>query len=256
MKLSIITVCFNAELTINNTIESILSQTSDDFEWIVVDGESTDNTNDIIAFYLPKFRERGIPVNYISEKDRGIYDAMNKGAFMASGEFLTYMNADDLYYDDKIIEKILNILDETSADVLYGDTCFVKSNRRHIEKSKEIGTITYHLPFCPQSVFIKSELQRQLQFDINFEISSDYDFFLRAYMQKKHFLKVNEVVSVFNFGGASNKDLIKTYEDDVAVKVKNGLEKKNSLIRKMKRIVFRLKLRRKSNEDFSCCHNI
>lgn len=103
MKLSIITVCFNAENTIEKTIKSILEQTSTEFEWVVVDGKSTDTTNEIIKKYLPEFECKGVKVNYCSENDKGIYDAMNKGAQRATGEYLTYMNADDLYYKNDSI---------------------------------------------------------------------------------------------------------------------------------------------------------
>lgn len=243
MKLSIITVCYNAEKTIEKTIKSILEQTFTGFEWVVIDGKSTDRTNKIIENYIPEFKKKGIVVNYCSEQDKGIYDAMNKGAQRATGEYLTYMNADDLYYRNNSIEKVIDILGRTSADIVYGDICFIKPAEQYIEKAKSIETITYHLPFCPQSAFVKSELQRQLQFDILFRISADYDFFLRAYLQGKQFQQINQVVAYFTFGGASNENLIKTYKEDVAVKVKNGLERKNSIVRKIKMMVFIIKQR-------------
>ena len=79
MKISIITVCYNAEKTIKKTIESIIEQTTNDFEWVVVDGKSKDRTNEIIESYIPEFERKGIKVNYLSERDNGIYDATNKG---------------------------------------------------------------------------------------------------------------------------------------------------------------------------------
>lgn len=243
MKLSIITVCFNAEKTIKKTIKSILEQTFAGFEWVVVDGKSTDETNEIIKTYIPELEQKGIKVNYCSEKDKGIYDAMNKGAQMATGDYLTYMNADDFYYQNDSIEKVISVLTKTSADIVYGDTCFIKPVEQYIEKAKSIETITYHLPFCPQSAFVKSELQRKLQFDTQFRISADYDFFLRAYLQGKKFQRIDQVVAYFTFGGVSNENLIETYREDVAVKVKNGLEKENSLMRKLKMIVFEIKQR-------------
>lgn len=243
MKLSIVTVCFNAEKTIKRTIKSILEQTYTGFEWVVVDGKSTDRTNGIIKKYIPEFERKGIKVNYCSEPDRGIYDAMNKGALMAIGDYLTYMNADDLYYNNDSIEQVIATLENSSADVIYGDTCFIKNDTQYIEKAKQIKTITYHLPFCPQAAFVKAELQRQLRFDTQFQISADYDFFLRAYLQGKEFQKIDQVVAYFTFGGTSNENLIKTYKEDVAVKVKNGLEKKNSLVRKFKMMVFEMKQR-------------
>lgn len=241
MKLSIITVCFNAENTIEKTIKSILEQTYAEFEWVVVDGKSTDGTNEIIKKYIPEFEQKGIKVNYCSEPDKGIYDAMNKGAQRAIGEYLTYMNADDLYYKNDSIERVVTIFDSTSADIIYGDTCFIKSTEQYIEKAKSIETITYHLPFCPQAAFVKSELQRQLQFDAQFRISADYDFFLRAYLQDKQFQRIDQVVAYFTFGGASNENLIKTYKEDVSVKVKNGLERKNSIVRMIKMAIFIIK---------------
>ena len=243
MKLSIITVCFNAEITIEKTIKSILEQTFTEFEWVVVDGKSTDRTNYIIKKYISEFERKGIKVNYTSEKDNGIYDAMNKGAQRATGEYLTYMNADDSYYKNDSIERVVVILENTTADIIYGDCLFVKKNEKYIEKAKDIETITYHLPFCPQGAFVKSKLQRQLQFDTQFRISADYDFFLRAYLQGKRFQQIDQVVAYFTFGGVSNENLIKTYKDDVAVKVKNGLEKKNSIVRKIKMMLFAIKQR-------------
>ena len=243
MKLSIITVCFNAENTIERTIKSILEQTFTEFEWVVVDGKSTDTTNEIIKKYLQEFERKGVKVNYRSESDKGIYDAMNKGAQRATGEYLTYMNADDLYYKNDSIERVITILDNTSADIVYGDCWFIKPTEQYIEKAKAIETITYHLPFCPQAAFVKSELQRQLQFDTQFRISADYDFFLRAYLQGKQFQRVEQVVAYFTFGGASNENLVRTYKEDVAVKVKNGLERENSIVRKIKMILFTIKQR-------------
>lgn len=243
MKISIITVCYNAEKTIKKTIESIIEQTADDFEWVVVDGESKDRTNEIIESYIPEFERKGIKVNYLSEPDNGIYDAMNKGAQRATGEYLTYMNADDSYYKNDSVEQVIAEIEKTSADIIYGDTCFIKPTEQYVEKAKEIETITYHLPFCPQAAFVRTELQQQLQFDTQFQISADYDFFLRAYLQGRKFQRIDHVIAYFTFGGASNENLIKTYKEDVAVKVKNGLEKKGSLVRKLKLMIFEIKQR-------------
>lgn len=249
MKLSIITVCFNTENTIEKTIKSILKQTFTEFEWVVVDGKSTDGTNEIIKKYIPKLEQKGIKINYSSERDNGIYDAMNKGAQRATGEYLTYMNADDLYYKNNSIERVITILENTSADIVYGDTCFIKPNGQYIEKAKSIETIIYHLPFCPQAAFVKSELQRQIKFDTQFRISADYDFFLRVYLQGNQFQRVEQVVAYFTFGGVSNENLIKTYKEDVAVKVKNGLERKNSIVRKIKYMKFILVNKRRNRES-------
>ena len=110
-----------------------------------------------------------------------------------------------------------------------------------LEDALPIDTIVKHIPFCPQAAFIKTKVQKELMFDTQFKISADFDFFLRAYLCGKTFYKIDETIAVFNFGGISNRNLIKTYDDDTAVKVKNGLEKKNSLKRKLKRLRFIIK---------------
>ena len=108
MLFSIITVCFNSEKTIERTIHSILNQSFLSFEYIIIDGKSEDKTNDIIQQYLPMFENRGIAVKYISEKDNGIFNAMNKGINMAEGVWIAFMNADDSYYDSEVLRDIFS----------------------------------------------------------------------------------------------------------------------------------------------------
>jgi len=115
MKVSIITVCFNAEKTIRDTIESVLSQVHNDIEYIVVDGQSTDTTLDIIKEY------EGQISKYVSEPDEGLYDAMNKGVNMATGEVVGILNADDIYHDDNVISDIVKNFDANPMDAFYGD---------------------------------------------------------------------------------------------------------------------------------------
>lgn len=239
--LSIIMVSYNAENTIKRAIDSIMEQTYDNFEVVFIDGQSSDHTCDIIKDAIKRLKERGIGTKFISEPDSGVYDAMNKGAKNASGLWTTYMNADDRYYDDSVLERVMSCVD-TSKDIVYGDTVFVKGDEKKIEKAKNIKTIIKHLPFCPQAAFIKTSLQQEYLFDTQYKISADYDFFLRAYLNQKEFQQINDIVAEFYFGGISNRNLKQTYLEDTSVKVKNGLERKNNLIRKLKFFIFKLKL--------------
>lgn len=238
--LSIIIVSFNAEKTIERTLQSIMLQTYKNFEVIFIDGKSTDSTCTIIKKWISQFKGRDIKTKFISEPDNGVYDAMNKGAKMAEGIWCTYMNADDRYYDAKALENVMSRIDYQS-DVVYGDTVFDEYGKTYLEKAKMVETIVTHLPFCPQSAFIKTNYQREHEFDTTFKISADYDFFLRAYLDSKKFHQVDVIVAVFYFGGISNRNLKQTYLEDTAVKVKNGLEKKNSIVRKCKYLYFKLK---------------
>ena len=116
IKVSIITVCFNSEKTIRRTIESVLYQTYPNIEYIIVDGKSTDGTVDIVKEYLPAFQKR---LRYVSERDKGIYDAMNKGIRLSAGDVIGIINSDDFYEPDAV-ENIVKYADRGSCQVLYG----------------------------------------------------------------------------------------------------------------------------------------
>lgn len=227
MKLSIVTVCYNAEKTIADTIDSITKQAFDDFECIFIDGNSTDRTCEIIRNFSNRFSQKGVQWRLLSEPDKGIYDAMNKGAKMAKGDWITFMNADDKYYDKYALQSVFKY-DLNGADVVYGNTYFNKTQNPGIEKAKAANTITHHLPFCPQAAFVRTDVQKQLMFDCAFSISADYDFFLRCYLKKLRFLQLNETIAVFNWGGASNNNLADTYRQDTLVKIKNRVVSKYS----------------------------
>ncbi len=122
MKCTIITVSYNAVNTIESTINSVLSQDYNDIEYIIVDGSSSDGTKEIIQRYNDKITK------WISEKDNGIYDAMNKGILLATGDVIGILNADDLYSSNDIISKIVNQFTKSNADALYGDLKYVLKN--------------------------------------------------------------------------------------------------------------------------------
>lgn len=122
MKISVVTVCFNAAMTLGNTMESVLAQGYPDIEYIVVDGGSTDGTIDLIRLYERRFDGR---MNWVSEPDRGIYDAMNKGVQMAKGEIVGILNADDFFSDVTVVERIARAFLDYAVEAVYGDVRFV-----------------------------------------------------------------------------------------------------------------------------------
>ena len=125
MKISIITATYNSESTIRHTIESVLMQTHKDIEYIIVDGASTDGTMSIVKEYAPLFGDK---LKYISEKDKGLYDAMNKGIGVSTGDIVGILNSDDFYTTTTILERVNNELQNTEIDTVYGDVHYVNSD--------------------------------------------------------------------------------------------------------------------------------
>jgi glycosyltransferase involved in cell wall biosynthesis len=121
LKISIITVVWNNKESIKDAIDSILNQTYKDIEYIVIDGASTDGTIDIIKSYGDRITK------FVSEKDRGLYDAMNKGILLATGDVVGILNSDDFYIDNNVIEKVVKVFEEKDVDSIYANLVYVKS---------------------------------------------------------------------------------------------------------------------------------
>jgi len=186
VKLSVITVTYNSEDTVAETFESVLSQTLQPYEYIVVDGNSADGTVEVIKKYESKFRGC---MRWISEPDKGIYDAMNKGISMASGDVISILNSDDLYFDQYVLEEISNTFKETDADLVFSDVYYF-SNKCGSEKfirkwfgrpgCISLGWIPPH-----PGVFVKKHVyQSKGLFDTSYSIAADYDFLLRVFLDQ------------------------------------------------------------------------
>jgi len=126
MKLTVATVCFNAEKTIEETIKSVLAQTYQNIEYLIIDGKSTDRTLELIGKYQTDSR-----VRVISERDSGLYDAMNKAASVCSGEYILYMNSGDLFADRRVLAAVVPCLD---SDIIYGNVIRIRQDGKHLEK--------------------------------------------------------------------------------------------------------------------------
>lgn len=207
MKLTVITISYNEKSTIKQTIESVLAQDFTDFEYIIVDGKSTDGTMEIINEFSDKFSL------VISEEDSGIFDAMNKGVVHAGGEYVIFMNAGDYFVNNTVLTDVFNLNSE--ADLIYGDVIFKYSNgilmRR---KSPKILNKAYFYidSLNHQTTFIRKELfEKYGLFDTSLKITSDYDFMLKViYSKHCSIAYISIPVSVFNLNGvSSHKDFFK-----------------------------------------------
>lgn len=196
-KVSVITVCYNAEIDLGRTIESVLKQTYNNFEYIVIDGGSIDNSVELLEKSKMKFVLKGIPFTYISEKDRGTYDAMNKGINMAIGEWINYINAGDCFYSDTTLEDFFSsdISDETG--VCYGNTLQIYDFGCGISQPKDFKN-NFVMPFIHQSSFVRKELLRKYRFDLKFKIVADFDFFFRLKRDEIAFQYIPQTVSRYN----------------------------------------------------------
>lgn len=190
---SIITVSYNAENTIKETVDSTLKQTFKNFEVIIKDCCSKDNTLEMI----PKDSR----VKVISEKDDGIYAAMNRAVELSSGKYLIFMNCGDLFANETVLEDVFKIA-ESSDDIIYGD--YLAKGNLHRQKSNITKFYLYRTPICHQTMFIKRELFEVLSgYDCNYTILSDYDFTHRARKTDAKFKHIDIPICLYRGGGVS-----------------------------------------------------
>jgi glycosyltransferase len=208
VKVSIITVCLNSAETIEDTIQSVLSQDHKDIEYIVVDGGSTDGTIEVVNNYKDKISK------FTSEPDEGIYDAMNKGISACTGEVIGFLNADDFYADENVLGRVVEAIQPTDIDCCYGDLEYVankkprKTVRRWKSQSYEKGLFEkgWHPPH--PTFFVKKHIfDKYGGFDLDYKISADYELMLR--FLKKYNIESRYIPSALvkmRTGGKSNKN--------------------------------------------------
>lgn len=231
MKISLITVTFNSAVTLRDTLQSVLAQSYPNIEYILVDGASKDNTVDIIKEYEPQFNGR---MRWISEKDKGLYDAMNKGFRMATGDVIGIINSDDLLAEPNAVEKVMRCFDEKpEADAVYADLYYVAQNdtskivRHWISGKQRPFRYGWH-PAHP-TFYVKREVYRKYGlFDLEFKFAADFELMLR--LIEKHHIKLfylPEPLVRMRLGGTTSKNLTNIRKGNVeCIKAfkKNGIK--------------------------------
>lgn len=218
MKITIITVSYNSEKTIRDTINSVLSQSSKQIEYIIVDGLSTDNTVDIIKSYEDDFKKNEISFHWISEKDNGLYDAINKGIGLATGDIVGILNSDDFYIDNNVVDNIINSFNEHAIDCVYGNLLYVKSDDTNIItrtwKSKSFNKGLFEKSWTPAhpTFYCKKELYDKFgTYRTDFEIAADVELmyrFLDVHNSKSLYLGMDFIK--MREGGISNRGIKST----------------------------------------------
>lgn len=211
MKISVITAVYNNHATLADALDSALAQDHPDVELIVIDGASTDGTLEVVQRYA------GRVARIVSEADRGIYDALNKGLHLATGDVVGFLHSDDRYADDRVLSRIAAVLTDPAVDACYGDLCYVRQdNPRHVIRYWQAGS--YHprrlaqgwMPPHPTFYARRAVYERLGNFNLGYRIAADYDCLLRflgagqiacAY--------IPEVLVHMRLGGVSNRSLRK-----------------------------------------------
>lgn len=215
---SIITAVYNGEKYLEKTIKSVLAQSYENIEYIIIDGGSTDGTVDIIKKYEDKISY------WISEKDSGVYEAMNKGLKVARGEYVAILNADDYYTPDAIALSIKNII-ETKSDYSIANVDYVESNAiiRPIYPLKE-DYVYQEMPYPHVSAVISEKVYNDIGlFDEGFKIAGDHDMALRIHLKGYKACYVNEIIAHLEEGGISSSN--DSNKESLKVAIKNGKNK-------------------------------
>lgn len=209
-KISIVTVCYNASSEIEKTMKSVFSQSYENIEYIIIDGASTDNTLEIINNLASKYNSRNVQI--FSEPDKGIFDAMNKGIKKATGEWVNFMNAGDLFYNEKVIENMFKFEFSENTGVVFGDTYtekglfkmkpFIYNPKRFCE-----------MGICHQSLFVRTVLAKKYLFDLHFKVAADYNMIHKIYDAGFEFQYFNIPVSIYDMFGFSTQNVIRQVDE-------------------------------------------
>ena len=209
MRISIITVCLNSADTIRDALESVGRQTYQEVEHVVVDGVSTDGTQDIVRGFRPKV------ARLISEPDHGLYDAMNKGLAVATGDIIGYLNSDDVYADSDVLRKVARAFNDGNIDACYGDLVYVQKDdmsrvvRYWRSRTYSPGLVERGwMPAHPTFFVRRSILQKLGGFDIRYRYQSDYELMVRLFLKECiSAVYIPEVLVRMRTGGHTNRSI-------------------------------------------------
>jgi len=227
VKITLITVCFNSAKTIKDTLESVLKQSYENYEYIIKDGKSTDNTLDIVKEYEKKFKGK---LKIISTKDKGIYDAMNEGIKNATGDIIGILNSDDILANNDsfkiIVDNFEKDIDGIYSNLLIKDyETMTKTVRKFIPKKGN-----YKLGWYPPhpTLYVKKEVYKKYgMFDINYKIAADYDFMLRIMINNCNLKYIDKELVYMRSNGVSTNGLKgykSSFDDSIRVLKENKIK--------------------------------
>lgn len=222
--LSIIVVCFNERKRIEKTLVSILEQSCKYIECIVVDGGSQDGTLKVIKNYQEKFALAGIRMKIISEKDQGIYDAMNKGVRNAEGKWIYFLNAGDNFHAANVVQKTLSCIEEAD-DIIIGKIIFYDGYLGRVVEHSPIEKLKEDMIFCHQAVIAKKELLEKHCFDISYKYCADYEWLLAMYLEKRQIHCIDIIIADYDADGVSNNCAEQSRKEMAQIQEKYNIKK-------------------------------
>ncbi len=240
--LTVVTVTYNADKELERTIESVIAQTYfSDIEYIIIDGNSKDATVEIIKKYESYLSY------WVSEPDKGIYDAMNKGIKRAKGEWINFMNAGDVFMTNTTVADIL-AKDITPFDIVYGNYVVAyQTFNSKIYTPKELSAFYSGMPVNHQSIFMKTEVARLHLYDLAYKIACDYEQLLYFYSSGKKFYHVDTFIAAFGYGGLSTTGkliylneqmaILKKYKPDASLAVFQRKIFKEKILNTLRRLL-------------------
>lgn len=224
IKITIITISYNSEKTIENTIKSVINQNYNNIEYIIIDGGSSDGTMSIINKYKDKINK------IVSEKDRGISDAFNKGIKMATGDLICMINSDDLM-NENAAQSVAEVYEE-NVDIYYGDIISVDQYKNRIRrKPRKLKRFLYSQPIYHQSTYINKRAYEKFGlYDINLKMAMDYELLYKMYLGGVKFKYINKALATFSLEGLSGSNELKNAKIVYKVSLQCGTPKRSAFL--------------------------
>ena len=210
MKFTIVTVTYNSENLLEKTIQSVINQTCKDYEYIIIDGKSTDKTVEIIKRY------DSVLTHWVSEKDNGIYDAMNKAIGIATGDWIIFLNSGDYFVNNEVLDILSMNADSSKYDIIYSDI-LVEKKGEVIQKVAAEPCNKQRMYFCHQAAVTKTAIMKEMPFDTRFKMSADLFFFKQCYYKNYRFKHIPKPLVFYDKTGVSNTNRLAGLYDNVAV---------------------------------------
>lgn len=217
--ISVVTVVFNNVENIERTIQSVIMQSFDEYEYIIVDGGSIDGTVDLVKRYSEHVTK------FVSEKDKGLYDAMNKGLSLCNGNFVVFMNSGDTFYDTDTLSRVAKEIGG-DIDAIYGNHIVEhvdnKNKRNYIVSLPPSDSCLLRMPFCHQTLYIRRELALKYKFDDRLRIGADFKQIVQLF-NKDTFIKLDKPLAIVSNGGISDKERLNSVLERIAILRSLGL---------------------------------
>lgn len=218
IKITVITVCYNAEKEIEKTVCSVLNQTYSNIEYIIIDGKSSDSTVELIRRLICDSDKN---VNLYSERDFGTYNAMNRGIVRARGDYVVFMNAGDLFYDDNVLTKAVSYI-ESNGPAIYFGKAYIENctnTRKRIAdftkmKKSYLGAILHGFMPCHQSIIAPLNSLKKTPFDEEYILRADFDWFVKCYRNGIRIINMDFIVSRYDNRGKTARLSVKSKMND------------------------------------------